>query len=71
MGALRGQMIPPRSRRPQRAIDRYGHLMPDLHRVEASKLDRLVFGSEGDGRGAEAADDGSKTVAGSTKGLAT
>jgi len=30
-----------------------------------------VFGSEGDGRGAEAADNGSKTVADSTKGLAT
>jgi hypothetical protein len=45
--------------------------MPDVHRAEASKLDRLVFGSAGDGRGAEAAADGSKTVADSTKGLAT
>jgi len=55
----------------QTTLDRYGHLMPALHRAEASKLDRLVFGSEGDGRGAEAADNGSKTVADSTKGLAT
>ena len=55
----------------QTTLDRYGHLMPDLHRAEASKLDRLVFGSEGDGRGAEAAHNGSKTVADSTKGLAT
>ena len=55
----------------QTTLDRYGHLMPDVHRAEASKLDRLVFGSEGGGRGAEAAEDGSKTVAASTKGLAT
>ena len=55
----------------QTTLDRYGHLLPDLHRAEASKLDPLVFGSEGDGRGAEAVDDGSKTVADSTKGLTT
>ena len=36
-----------------------------------SKLDRLVFGPARDGRGAEAVEDGSKTVADSTKGLAT
>ena len=55
----------------QTTLDRYGHLLPDLHRAEASKLDRLVFGSAVDGRGAEAVDDGSKTVADSTKGLTT
>jgi integrase len=55
----------------QTTLDRYGHLMPDVHRAEASKLDRLVFGSAVDEPGAEAAADGSKTVADSTKGLAT
>ena len=55
----------------QTTLDRYGHLMPDVHRAEASKLDRLVFGPAGTGRGAEAVADGSKTVADSTKGLAT
>jgi len=55
----------------QTTLDRYGHLMPDVHRAEANKLDRLVFGSAGTGRGVEAAADGSKTVADSTKGLAT
>jgi len=51
----------------QTTLDRYGHLMLDVHRAEPSKLDRLVFGPA---RGAAAAD-GSKTVADSTKGLAT
>ncbi len=55
----------------QTTLDRYGHLMPDVHRAEASKLDRLVFGSAVDGSGAEAVEDASKTVADSTKGLAT
>jgi hypothetical protein len=55
----------------QTTLDRYGHLMPDVHRAEATKLDRLVFGSAGDGGGADAKADGSKTVADSTKGLAT
>jgi len=45
----------------QTTLDRYGHLMPDVHRAETTKLDRLVFGSAG----------GTKTVADSTKGLAT
>jgi len=31
----------------QTTLDRYGHLMPDAHAVEARKLDRLVFGSSG------------------------
>ena len=55
----------------QTTLDRYGHLMPDVHRAEATKLDRLVFGPAGTAREAEAAADGSKTVADSTKGLAT
>ena len=55
----------------QTTLDRYGHLMPDVHRAEASKLDRLVFGPAVDEPGAGAAADGSKTVADSTKGLAT
>ena len=29
----------------QTTLDRYGHLMPDVHQTEARKLDRLVFGS--------------------------
>jgi hypothetical protein len=28
----------------QTTLDRYGHLMPDIHEAEARKLDRLVFG---------------------------
>jgi len=28
----------------QTTLDRYGHLMPDVHAAEARKLDRLVFG---------------------------
>jgi integrase len=32
----------------QTTLDRYGHLMPDIHEAEARKLDRLVFG---DGEG--------------------
>jgi integrase len=30
----------------QTTLDRYGHLMPQIHEAEARKLDRLVFGSE-------------------------
>jgi hypothetical protein len=37
----------------QTTLDRYGHLMPKLHRAGASKLDRLMFVSEGAGLGAE------------------
>src|SRR2546425_8423949 len=29
----------------QTTLDRYGHLMPQLHQAEAQKLDELVFGS--------------------------
>jgi Phage integrase family len=29
----------------QTTLDRYGHLMPQIHEAEARKLDRLVFGS--------------------------
>ena len=28
----------------QTTLDRYGHLMPEIHQAEARKLDRLVFG---------------------------
>src|SRR5215475_1227619 len=28
----------------QTTLDRYGHLMPEMHEAEARKLDRLVFG---------------------------
>ena len=28
----------------QTTLDRYGHLMPEIHEAEARKLDRLVFG---------------------------
>jgi integrase len=28
----------------QTILDRYGHLMPEMHEAEARKLDRLVFG---------------------------
>ncbi len=31
----------------QTTLDRYGHLMPDIHEAEARKLDRLVFGDGG------------------------
>ena len=38
----------------QTTLDRYGHLMPDVHAAEARKLDRLVFdttgGRDSDGR---------------------
>jgi len=27
-------------------LDRYGHLMPQLHQAEAQKLDQPVFGSQ-------------------------
>jgi len=30
----------------QTTLDRYGHLMPQLHQVEAQKLDHLVFGTQ-------------------------
>ena len=28
----------------QTTLDRYGHLMPEMHEAEARKLDKLVFG---------------------------
>src|SRR5947199_6041691 len=28
----------------QTTLDRYGHVMPEIHQAEARKLDRLVFG---------------------------
>ncbi len=30
----------------QTTLDRYGHLMPQLHQAEAQKLDELVFGQQ-------------------------
>jgi len=39
----------------QTTLDRYGHLMPDMHEAEARKLDRLVFGP---GPGTDAAQRG-------------
>jgi integrase len=30
----------------QTTLDRYGHLMPQLHQAEAQKLDQLVFGQQ-------------------------
>jgi integrase len=30
----------------QTTLDRYGHLMPEMHDADARKLDRLVFGAE-------------------------
>jgi integrase len=30
----------------QTTLDRYGHLMPQLHQAEAQKLDQLVFGNQ-------------------------
>ena len=33
----------------QTTLDRYGHLMPELHEAEARKLDRIVFGPVTDG----------------------
>jgi len=30
----------------QTTLDRYGHLMPQLHQAEAQKLDHLVFGTQ-------------------------
>jgi integrase len=32
----------------QTTLDRYGHLMPDVHEAEARKLDRMVFGPAAD-----------------------
>jgi integrase len=41
----------------QTTLDRYGHLMPDANAAEAQKLDRLVFGDNGqDGAGRVIAD---------------
>ena len=62
----------------QTTLDRYGHLMPQLHQAEAQKLDQLVFGQQAApparrlqavrvGRPAR----GSKMGAENTKGLAT
>jgi integrase len=34
----------------QTTLDRYGHLMPDVHAAEARKLDRLVFGDGSRGK---------------------
>ncbi len=46
----------------QTTLDRYGHLMPEMHEAEARKLDRLVFGAGSSagatgGDGASAAQD--------------
>ena len=30
----------------QTTLDRYGHLMPQMHEAEAQKLDQLVFGQQ-------------------------
>ena len=35
----------------QTTLDRYGHLMPEMHQTEARKLDRLVFGQHPLGTG--------------------
>src|SRR5262245_49322243 len=32
----------------QTTLDRYGHLMPEMHEAEARKLDKLVFGEPRD-----------------------
>ena len=62
----------------QTTLDRYGHLMPQLHQAEARKLDQLVFGSPtaSPARRLTAVrvgrpPGGSKTGAENTKGLAT
>lgn len=62
----------------QTTLDRYGHLIPQLHQAEAQKLDQLLFGQQAApparrlqavrvGRPAR----GSKMGAEHTKGLAT
>ena len=62
----------------QTTLDRYGHLMPQLHQAEAQKLDELVFGQQAasPARRLQAVRVGrpareSKTGAENTKGLAT
>ena len=35
----------------QTTLDRYGHLMPEMHQAEARKLDRSVFGQHQLGTG--------------------
>ena len=46
----------------QTTLDRYGHLMPDAHAVEARKLDRLVFGENGHGGASRVAADAVQRV---------
>ena len=46
----------------QTTLDRYGHLMPDAHAVEARKLDRLVFGENGHGGASRVATDAVQRV---------
>ena len=60
------------------ALDRYGHVMPEIHQAEARKLDRLVFGNGSTPRPSDLAvvgvgrpANGSKMGAETTKGLAT
>jgi hypothetical protein len=62
----------------QTTLDRYGHLMPQLHQAEAQKLDELMFGQQAaaPARRLQAVRVGrpareSKTGAENTKGLAT
>jgi len=63
----------------QTTLDRYGHLMPEIHQAEARKLDRLVFGEAGASSpqrnlavvGVGRPVNGSKLGAETTKGLAT
>jgi hypothetical protein len=46
----------------QTTLDRYGHLMPDAHAAEARKLDRLVFGENGDTGAARVTADATQRV---------
>lgn len=39
-------VVPPGHASIQTTLDRYGHLMPEIHEAEARELDRLVFGPE-------------------------
>jgi integrase len=62
----------------QTTLDRYGHVMPEIHQAEARKLDRLVFGNGSAPRPRDLAvvgvgrlASGSKMGAETTKGLAT
>lgn len=51
----------------QTTLDRYGHLMPEMHEAEARKLDRLVFGTTGqDGVTCAAADAAQRSQFGHT-----